>query len=123
MTKQTSRQARASQAIQRELAIIIQQEVKDPRMPMVVTVTAVNISRDLSRAKVYITAYDEDADKQRAAVEILQQAASFIRSLLSQRLHMRITPNLHFVYDVSISYGATLAKKIDEAIEDDENRS
>ena len=116
MPKEYSRADRIAELIQRELAFLMQREVKDPRVKMV-TVSAVKVSRDLSHAKVYISqiAAKEDVEK---TVAVLNKASSFLRTALAQRVKLRITPHLHFVYDKSIAEGGRLSSLIDKALAD-----
>lgn len=109
MQKQYSRSSRVSDLLQREIAVLIQQEIKDPRLGKMVTVSAVEISRDLSFAKVYITQLDTEKENVQMTLKILNHAAGYIRSRLGQQVKLRITPQLKFVYDNSISHGAYLS--------------
>lgn len=109
MQKQYSRSSRISDLLQREIAVMIQQDIKDPRLGKMVTVSAVEISRDLSFAKVYITQLDTEKESIQATLKILNHAAGYIRSQLGQRVKLRLTPQLKFVYDESISHGAYLS--------------
>ncbi|KTD28734.1 ribosome-binding factor A [Legionella israelensis] len=103
---------RVAGLIQRKLAQIIQQEVKDPRLSGFVTVSAVKVSSDLGHAKVYFTVLNEDKE---LATSILNSAASFLRTVLARSIKLRTVPQLHFVYDESIEYGKRLSRLIDEA--------
>lgn len=112
MPKEFSRTRRIGEQMQRELAQLIQQEVKDPRLGMV-TVSGVEVSRDLSVAKVFVTVLG-DADPQ-PSLTVLNRAAGFLRHALGQRLTVRTVPSLRFVYDESVARGARLSRLIDEA--------
>lgn len=117
---------RVADQVQRELAVLIQKEVKDPRLGMV-SVTGVEISRDLAYADVHVTALvgkqddleQESAEKRAVTVEVLNNAAGFLRSLLARELSLRTTPKLRFHYDESISRGRHLSSLIDDAIDSD----
>ncbi len=117
---------RVADQVQRELATLIQREVKDPRLGMV-SVTSVEISRDLAYADVYVTALvgqqddleKESAEKRAATIEVLNNAAGFLRSLLAREMSLRTTPRLRFHYDESISRGRYLSSLIDDAIDSD----
>lgn len=100
---------RAGSDIQRELGTILFLEAKDVDFKNVV-ITDVDVSNDLSFAKVYFTTID---DKEHVTKD-LNNAAGFFRSLLSQRLDMRHTPELKFIFDESIAYGEKIEKLIDE---------
>lgn len=102
---------RIAEVIQRKLAEVIQKEVKDPRLPGFVTVSAVKVSKDLSHAKVYFTVFNGDpAD----AGIVLNNAASYLRTVLAKSLTMRTVPQLNFVHDKSLEYGNRLSRLIDE---------
>jgi len=108
------RQARIADQIQRELAELVRLEVRDPRVGMV-TITAVELSRDQSHAKVYFTVLGAASDAQQAR-EGLQRAAGFLRSQLAHRLTTRTVPELAFEYDESVERGVRLSRLIDEAV-------
>ncbi|WP_017217784.1 30S ribosome-binding factor RbfA [Pseudoalteromonas sp. NJ631] len=117
--REFSRTDRVAQQIQKEIAVILQREIKDPRLGMV-TVSAVEVSRDLSYAKVFITVLntsDEDKTKQSAA--ILNEAAGYIRSLLGKRIRARIMPELKFVIDNSLMEGMRISNLVDSVIRED----
>ncbi|WP_339142048.1 30S ribosome-binding factor RbfA [Pseudoalteromonas galatheae] len=117
--REFSRTDRVAQQIQKEIAVILQREIKDPRLGMV-TVSAVEVSRDLSYAKVFITVLntnDEDKTKQSAA--ILNEATGYIRSLLGKRIRARIMPELKFVIDNSLMEGMRISNLVDSVIRED----
>ncbi len=117
MPKDYSRALRVADQIQRELADLIQHEIKDPRVGQV-TITAVEVTRDYSHAKVFYTTLASTEEK--FLVENgLEHAKGFLRSNLSHRMKLRITPQLHFIYDESVERGVRLSKLIDEAIAQD----
>ncbi len=115
MVKRYSQRAqRVADQIQRELAQLLRDEIKDPRVGRI-TITAVEVSADLSHAKVFFThlAGREHADE---AVGALQHTAGFLRTELSRRLGLYTVPQLHFTYDDSIESGLRLSQLIDEAV-------
>lgn len=120
MPKDFNRSRRVAEQMQRDLALLIQQEIKDPRIGMV-TVSGVDVSRDFSLAKVYITVLDENPDIA-LTLEVLQKASGFLRHELGQHSTMRSLPQLKFYYDESISRGAELSSLINEAIASDEKK-
>jgi ribosome-binding factor A len=119
--KHSQRAQRVGDQIQRELGDLLRLHLKDPRIGMV-TVTAVEVSPDLSHAKIFFThlAGHEHAT---AAVEALQHTAGFLRTELSHRLDLYSVPQLHFAYDDSIESGMRLSKLIDDAVADDRKHS
>ena len=116
MAQEYSRTQRVADQIQRELAALIQGEVKDPRVGMA-TVSAVEVSRDLSHAKVFVTILNGDEDQQEIteSVKALNNASGFLRSQLGQRMKLRIVPTLRFHFDDSLSRGNYLSNLIDQA--------
>ena len=114
MPRDFSRAARIADQIQRDLSGLIRQEVKDPRVG-VVTITAVEVSRDLSHAKVFVSSLGEVASTEQS-VDALQHAAGFLRSKLARALKVRSVPHLHFLYDASVERGVRLSHLIDEAV-------
>lgn len=121
MPKEFSRTDRFSQQLQREVAVILQREIKDPRVVMP-TISDVEVSRDLAYAKVFVTFLNDDADAVKEALAVLNDAAGYIRTLLGKRLKARITPNLRFEYDRSLSEGIRMSKLVNEAVASDEER-
>ena len=116
MAQEYSRTQRVADQIQRELAALIQREVKDPRVGMA-TVSAVEVSRDLSHAKVFVTVSNGGEDQQEIteSVKALNNASGFLRSQLGQRMKLRIVPTLRFHFDDSLSRGNYLSNLIDQA--------
>ncbi len=136
MPREFSRGRRVADHIQKELAVLIQQEVKDPRLGLV-TINEVKVSRDLGFADVYFTSFssdtfrandslDEDEGAEReernslSPSEVLENAAGFLRSRLAKSLSTRTTPKLRFHYDHTIEQGAKMTQAIKKAIEGDE---
>jgi ribosome-binding factor A len=115
MAKEYARTQRVADYLQRELAELIQHEVRDPRVGMV-SITGVDVSRDLGHAKVYYTAMgsesSEDASK---STEALNKAAGFLRSQLSRSSTMRSVPQLRFYFDSSVGRGRALEDLIKRA--------
>jgi ribosome-binding factor A len=117
--REFSRVDRVGQQIQKEIALILQRELKDPRVGML-TVSAVEVSRDLSYAKVFVTSLQgSDAEKSKLILSVLSEAAGFIRSLLGKRIRARIVPELRFVIDTSLIEGMRISNLVDQVIRDD----
>ncbi|MGM0680549.1 MAG: 30S ribosome-binding factor RbfA [Pseudomonadota bacterium] len=121
MAKDFSRTRRIGEQMQRELATLIQQEIQDPRLGMV-TVSAVEVSRDLAHAKVFITVLDDQQQDIAASLEVLNRASGFLRHELGRRMTLRTVPMLRFVYDESMARGNELSRLIDEAVKSDKQR-
>jgi ribosome-binding factor A len=116
--KRTSQRAqRVGDQIQRELADLLKNGVKDPRVGPV-TVTAVDVSPDLSHATVRFT-HLAGKEQSEAAVIALARTSGFLRSELSRRLNLYSVPQLHFEYDDSIESGMRMSQLIDQAIAED----
>jgi len=105
--------------LQRELAALIRDEISDPRLGMV-SISAVEVSRDLSHARVFFSTLGEQQDADRS-LEVLQGAAGFLRHQLGRRLVMRHVPQLHFKQDHSLEQGARLSALIDSAVRADQH--
>lgn len=121
MPRDFSRTLRVAEQLQRELADLIRTEVKDPRVGMV-TLTSVEVAPDYSHARIFFTLLG-DATQVAAAAEGLNHAAGYLRRELGRRIKLRITPQLHFEYDVSVERGMRLSKLIDSAVADDRSRA
>lgn len=117
-----SRTDRVGQQIQKEIAVILQREIKDPRLGMA-TVSAVEVSRDLAYAKVFVTILNTaDEDKTKESIAILNEATGYIRSLLGKRIRARIMPDLKFVLDSSLLDGMRMSNLVDQVIREDKKK-
>ncbi len=116
MAREVGRTQRVADFLRRELAQLIQLEMRDPRVGMVM-VNDVEVSRDLAHAKVFVTVMGKDDEQQASdSLAVLNDAAGFLRSKVARGSTMRTTPKLHFVYDDSVSRGRHLSSLIDEAV-------
>jgi ribosome-binding factor A len=120
MAREYARTDRVGQQIQKEIAIILMREIKDPRLSMT-TVSAVEVTRDLAYAKVFVTFFNDNAEEIKASLEVLADAEGYIRSLLGKRLRARIMPHLRFVYDSSMSEGVRMSALVDQAVASDKS--
>ena len=121
--REFKRTDRVADQLQQELAVLIQREVKDPRLGMV-TVSGVNVSRDLGYADVHITLLgDDDPERIRENLAVLKRAAGFPRSQIARRIKLRHVPELRFHYDESVARGHQLSSLIERAVESDRARS
>lgn len=105
---------RVADQIQRDLAEIISQELKDPRVGMI-TLTEVQVTPDYAHAKVYFTTLVDDPDAVRKTLEGLHKASGYLRQQLGRRLSIHTLPELHFIHDTSTARGMALTRLIDEA--------
>lgn len=101
----------------KEISYILMTEVKDQDIQFV-TITDVDITNDLSFAKVYFTVLDET--KKDSTLKALKRASSFIRGKLSERVDIRHTPELKFMFDESIEYGNHIEDIIEKINKEDE---
>ena len=116
MPREFTRAERVSDAVQQELAVLIRDNVRDPRVGML-SVTDVEISRDLAYAKVFVSFVGERSQKDiDAALEALNGASGYLRKLLAGSIKLRITPKLQFSYDESGRRGQHLSALIDLAV-------
>lgn len=121
MAKEFSRTQRVAQQVKKEIALILQREIKDSRIGMA-TVSDVEISRDLAYAKVYLTFFsigDQTPESQLAAV---RENKGMIRSLLGKAIRLRVTPDLTFFFDESLTEGMRMSNLVTQIIESDKVR-
>ncbi|SDG30847.1 ribosome-binding factor A [Onishia taeanensis] len=117
--REFKRTDRVADQLQQELAVLIQREVKDPRLGMI-TVSGVTVSRDLGYADVYVTLLGEnDAERVKDNLKVLKRAAGFLRSQIARRIKLRHVPELRFHYDESVVRGQQLSSLIEEAVASD----
>ena len=120
MTKAFPRTRRIGEQIRRELAQLLRDEIGDPRMIMV-SMTSVEVTRDLAYAKVYVTLLGDPTERARI-VASLNHAAPLLRRELGRRMHIRTVPRLEFAYDEVVERGAHLSSLIATAVAADTAR-
>lgn len=113
MRKNSIKNIRINEEVQRELSKIISMEIKDPRINPMTSVVAVEVTPDLKFAKVCISVLG-DEESRKNTHEGLKSAAPFIRGCLAKSVNLRNTPQLTFVMDQSIEYGVNMSKLIDD---------
>jgi len=118
MPREFKRSERVAGLIRRELATLIQMEVDDPDIGFI-SLSDVEVTRDLAHAKVFITVFDNE--KAPATIKALKKAAKFLRHRLSQEMRIRSVPELHFYHDASVETGQKMDKLIDSALAADRN--
>lgn len=122
MAKEYSRIQRVAQEVQKEIAIILQREIKDPRVGMT-TVSGVGVSPDLAYAKVFVTFLNDNTPEQvKTGILALQDASGFIRGLLGKSMRLRVVPGLTFVYDNSLVEGMRISNLISQIMQHDRLR-
>ena len=104
------RAQRVSEQLKKEVSSIIMDEIKDPRIGFV-TVTSVEASNDLRHAKVYVSIYGDEIQKDES-LEGLKKATGFVRREIGKRIKLRYTPEIEFKFDNSIEYGDKINKLI-----------
>ncbi|WP_145556532.1 30S ribosome-binding factor RbfA [Yersinia canariae] len=126
MAKEFSRSQRVSQEMQKEIALILQREIKDPRVGMA-TVSGIELSRDLAYAKVFVTFLNvltdnAGPDTVKNGIKALQDASGYIRTLLGKAMRLRIVPELTFAYDNSLIEGMRMSNLVTNVIKNDVER-
>ncbi|UTW03487.1 30S ribosome-binding factor RbfA [Amphritea atlantica] len=118
MAREFSRTQRISDQVQKDLAQLIQREIKDPRLGMV-TISYVKIAKDLGYADIYITVMamggKDEATAVKESLKVLNNAAGFLRGQLSGKIKLRVMPQLRFHFDESVDRGRRLNDLIIQA--------
>lgn len=113
MRKNSIKNTRVNAEVQHELANLIREGIKDPRIHPMTSVTAVEVAPDLKTCRAYISVLgNEEAKKNTIAG--LKSAEGYIRRQLAKSINLRNTPEIRFILDESIEYGVTMSKLIDE---------
>ena len=120
MRKNSIKNTRVNGEVQKELSVIIRDEIKDPRISPWTSVVDVQVAPDLKTCKVWISVLGSEEDRVNTG-KGLKSAAPYIRRELAHRLNLRNTPEIIFVMDQSIEYGVNMTHLIDEVIAHDEN--
>lgn len=116
MKKNSNRMIRINDEIRKEISEILRADMKDPRIGVITSVIKVDTTNDLKYCKVYISILGDD-DKKQEVMEVIKGASGYIRSLIANRINLRVTPELKFVLDDSLEYSF----KIDKIIKDINN--
>lgn len=112
MGKNQTRFNRVDEELKKQVSSIIMNDIKDPHLTGLISVTKAKVTPDLKYAKVYVSILNAKNTKQDLA--ILKKSSGLTRSLLAKRMNLRITPEIIFVLDDSMEYGA----KIDSILRD-----
>ena len=107
------RGGRINEEVRREVSVIIRDEIKDPRMTAMVSITSVKVSKDLKYAKVFVSIFGKNEEEKQETFAALKSASGYVRREVGQRINLRNTPQIIFELDDSISY----SMKIEELIE------
>ncbi len=111
-----------AQEILELMTIIFAKEVRDPRLDKFITITEVEVTRDLGHATIYISKIASDKERE-DIINLLNHSRGFYRSSLSKKMHIRSVPELHFKLDNSLIYGQhieTILAKVKDGKENDE---
>ncbi len=122
MKKNSRKNFRLNEEVKREMTYIVREEIKDPRIRPMTSVSAVEVAPDLKTCKVYISVLG-DEEAQQETMEGLKSAAGYARKCLAQSLNLRNTPEIRFILDRSIEHGVEMIQKIDEVNAADAARS
>jgi ribosome-binding factor A len=117
MASQVRRPDRVAEAIREEVAMFLAEDVKDPRVRGLVTVTGAEITRDLRHAKVFVTVMGSEAE-QAATFEGLSSAAHHLRTRIGRALRLRVAPEIEFRQDRSVAYAARIETLLDQVKKD-----
>lgn len=109
----STRTGRLNSEVQKTLTKIIANELKDPRIKGLITITKTEVSADLSHAKVFVSILAENKKAEQTTFDILVNSSSFIRKSLSEKLNMRLTPEIHFFKDTTWEEAAKMDRLLD----------
>lgn len=115
MKKNSIKNVRINAEVQRALSELIRNEIKDPRVSPLTSVTDVEVAPDLKTAKVFISVLGDEERKQ-STLQGLKNAMPFLRSKLAKEINLRNTPELRFLLDTSIEYGMRMSELIDQVL-------
>ena len=115
MRKNSIKNTRITGEVQKELSVIIQNEIKDPRIAPMTSVVAVEVAPDLKTCKAYISVLGNEEAAQNTLAG-LKSAEGYIRRQLARTVNLRNTPEIRFILDQSIEYGVTMTKLIDDVL-------
>ena len=106
------RGGRINEEVRREVSNIIQNEIKDPRLTAMVSVTAVKVTKDLRYAKVFVSIFGKNDEEKNNTFVALKNASGYIRKEIGQRINLRYNPQIIFELDDSINYGMHIEELI-----------
>lgn len=118
MSKEFSRTQRVAQQLQKELAMILQREIRDSRLGMV-TISEVQVSRDLAYAKVYVTFLCIGEQTPESCLNALKEHEPHVRMLLGKQIRLRLTPEIRFVYDNTLVEGMRMSNLVSDVVSND----
>lgn len=119
MRKNSIKNIRVNAEVQHELANLIREGIKDPRIHPMTSVTGVEVAPDLKTCRAYISVLGDDEAKKNT-IAGLKNAEGYIRRQLAKSINLRNTPEIRFILDESIEYGVTMSKLIDQVTRKEE---
>lgn len=122
MRKNSIKNTRLNEEVMRALSQIIRNEIKDPRIHPLTSVSLVEVAPDLKTCKAYISVLGNEKEQQ-DTIEGLKSAAGYARRCLASSLNLRNTPEIRFILDQSIEYGIRMSQKIDQLSEKNKEES
>ncbi|MGG7057651.1 30S ribosome-binding factor RbfA [Clostridium nigeriense] len=111
------RGGRINEEVRREISVILRDEIKDPRMTAMVSITSVKVSKDLKYAKVFVSIFGKNEEEKNETFAALKSASGYVRREVGQRMNLRNTPQIIFELDDSISYSMRIEELIDKVKE------
>lgn len=119
MRKNSIKNTRVNAEVQHELANLIREGIKEPRIHPMTSVTGVEVAPDLKTCRAYISVLGDDEAKKNT-IAGLKNAEGYIRRQLAKSINLRNTPEIRFILDESIEYGVTMSKLIDQVTRKEE---
>lgn len=116
MRKNSKKNNMLNEQLKRALSVVVSNEVKDPKLELMTSITEVIVAPDLKTAKVYVSVLG-DAEQKTNSLEALNRAGGFLRSRLAEMLNLRLTPKLIFIEDNSLEYGSYIDKLIESTMQ------
>ncbi|MCD7855517.1 MAG: 30S ribosome-binding factor RbfA [Clostridiales bacterium] len=121
--KTNSRMIRINDEIKKEISEILRSGLKDPRISSLISVLKVETTTDLKYCKVYVSVLGS-GEQIKTTMDVLKGARGYIRSLLAERINLRLTPEINFIYDDSLVYGMHISKILNDLnLSDDEDET
>ncbi|MEG0296006.1 MAG: 30S ribosome-binding factor RbfA [Clostridium sp.] len=111
------RGGRINEEVKREISNIIRNEIKDPRLTAMISVTDVKVTKDLRYAKVFVSVFANNDEEKAASFQALKNSAGYIRKEIGHRINLRYTPQIMFELDDSINYGMKIEQLISKVKE------
>ena len=108
------RGGRINEEVKKEISNLIRDDIKDPRLTAMISVTAVKVTKDLRYAKVYVSIFAKNEEEKKTNLEALKSAEGFVRKEIGHRINLRYTPQIIFALDDTIDYGMHIDSLIEK---------